>query len=159
MSQQTGTAVIAIDGPGGAGKGTISRLVAQDLGWHLLDSGALYRLTALAALRRGIAMTDEAALEPVARELDVTFISEGEHTRIMLEGEDVSADIRNEHVGGCASQVAAIGSVREALLARQRGQSARAGGRWSRYGHRGFSGGSSQDISDRQCRGARPKTT
>ncbi|MFC0266918.1 (d)CMP kinase [Kushneria aurantia] len=112
--------VVAIDGPGGAGKGTVSQLVAHRLGWHLLDSGALYRLTALAAERQGVASDDEAALERVARHLDVAFISEGEGARVLLAGDDVSSEIRTERVGALASEVAALGSVRSALLSRQR---------------------------------------
>ncbi len=113
-------AVLTVDGPGGAGKGTISRLIADRLGWHLLDSGALYRLTALAAMRRGVALDDEAALERVAAALDVVFLVEGDATRVMLEGDDVSRDIRTEPVGDAASRVAALPAVRQALLQRQR---------------------------------------
>ncbi|EWH02454.1 (d)CMP kinase [Halomonas sp. BC04] len=113
-------AVLTVDGPGGAGKGTISRLIADRLGWHLLDSGALYRLTALAAMRRDVALDDEAALERVAAALDVVFLVEGDATRVMLEGDDVSRDIRTEPVGDAASRVAALPAVRQALLQRQR---------------------------------------
>lgn len=120
MSETVSAPVVTIDGPGGAGKGTVSRWLAHDLEWHLLDSGALYRLTALAAERRGLALKDEAAVEEVARELDVVFVSEAAHVRVLLEGLDVSAEIRTERVGGLASQVASIGAVRKALLARQR---------------------------------------
>lgn len=114
--------VITLDGPGGAGKGTISQIIAGKLGWHLLDSGALYRLTALAAERKGVAFDDEAALSDVARHLDVAFLpgAENEPVSVILEGEEVSQAIRTESTGNNASQVAALNGVRDALLQRQR---------------------------------------
>ncbi len=113
--------VITIDGPGGSGKGTISRLVAQQLGWQLLDSGALYRLLALAAKTHHIELDNDQALETLAAHLDVQFSGENEdETRILLEGEDVSQIIRTEQCGVAASRVAALPRVRESLLARQR---------------------------------------
>lgn len=112
-----GAPVIAIDGPSGSGKGTLASLVARRLGWHLLDSGALYRLLAFAATGRGIDLDDAPALTVLAANLDVRF--EGE-LRIVLDGEDVGASIRNEQVGAGASRVAVLPTVREALLGRQR---------------------------------------
>jgi len=114
--------VLTIDGPSGSGKGTIAALVAQDLGWHLLDSGALYRLVALGAQRRGIDLADETALAGYAARLDVSFeIQPGTgEARIWLEGEVVGDAIRSETTGNAASKVAALPAVRQALLQRQR---------------------------------------
>lgn len=118
---QENVPVITIDGPSGAGKGTVARIVAEQLGWHLLDSGAIYRVLAVAAEHHNIAADDEESLLPVAAHLDVQFqiCSEGEG-KVILEGEDVSNAIRTEEVGALASQVAAFPRVREALLRRQR---------------------------------------
>jgi cytidylate kinase len=113
--------VITIDGPGGSGKGTLSRLLAQKLGWQLLDSGAIYRVLALAAMHHQISADDEEALQPLAAHLDVQF-SADEHgnTKVTLEGENVSHTIRTEDVGSVASKIASLPRVREALLRRQR---------------------------------------
>lgn len=114
--------VITIDGPSGSGKGTVSRLLAQQLGWHILDSGAIYRVLALAALHHNIDAADEEALIPLAAHLDVQFEIEdpAKPAKIVLEGEDVTHSIRTEEVGGAASKVASLPRVREALLRRQR---------------------------------------
>jgi cytidylate kinase len=113
--------VITIDGPSASGKGTISTLVAQALGWQMLDSGALYRLVAYAALKESVALDDIASLERIARQLDVQFIAEpGQETAIFLGGENVTLAIRHEECGNAASTVAALPAVRSALLARQR---------------------------------------
>lgn len=113
------TPVLTIDGPGGAGKGTISRMAAQRLGWHYLDSGALYRLLAMAAQRRQIPLDDERALASLARQLDIRF-GTGNDDSVWCDGEAVSALIRTEQAGSRASIVAAIPAVRDALLQRQR---------------------------------------
>ena len=113
--------VLAIDGPSGSGKGTIARRVAEALNWHLLDSGALYRVVALAARRRGVALDDATALAQVATDLDVRFdVATSGEERIVLDGDDVTAEIRTEAAGAGASQVAALPAVRDALLERQR---------------------------------------
>ncbi|KPK40871.1 MAG: cytidylate kinase [Gammaproteobacteria bacterium SG8_47] len=114
--------VITIDGPSGSGKGTISRQLAQELSWHFLDSGALYRLVALAAEHHGIALGNEEALVTLAAHLDVEFeVAEGQgEPRIVLEGEEVSKALRSETCGNNASRVAVLTGVRQALLERQR---------------------------------------
>lgn len=113
--------VITIDGPSGSGKGTVSRIVARRLGWHLLDSGALYRLVALAGLRAGLASGDEAGHESLAAALDVRFdVDEHGAERVWLGREDVTGDLRTERTGNAASRVAAMPSVRTSLLERQR---------------------------------------
>ena len=113
--------VICIDGPSGSGKGTIAQRVAEALGFHLLDSGALYRLTALAASRRGVELDDEAAVAEVARDMQPFFEPAGSRgLRTYLDGSNVTRDIRAEEVGMNASRVASMPKVREALLARQR---------------------------------------
>lgn len=114
--------VLTLDGPGGSGKGTIASRVARTLGWHLLDSGALYRLVALGAARRGIDMADEAALAGYAAGMDVDFEVRPDSGEVVakLDGEAVGDAIRTEQVGNDASKVAALGGVREALLQRQR---------------------------------------
>jgi CMP/dCMP kinase len=113
--------VITVDGPSGAGKGTISHMLADKLGWHLLDSGALYRVTGQACVIEGVSWDDHPAVTEIARHLDVTF-SAGDSGEILVayKGIDVSREIRTEEGGRCASTVATIPSVREALLARQR---------------------------------------
>jgi len=108
--------VIAIDGPTASGKGTVACLVAKALGWQVLDSGALYRLTALATLEKGVDPGDENAVADVARQLDVEFLGD----QIMLDGHDVALRIRQEEVSNLASRIAAYLPVREALLQRQR---------------------------------------
>lgn len=112
--------VITIDGPSGAGKGTVCRLLAQKLGWEILDSGAIYRVLALASIHHQIEPSDEESLMPLAAHLDVQFLSTETSSKIVLEGEEVTQAIRNEEVGGIASQIAALPRVREALLRRQR---------------------------------------
>jgi cytidylate kinase len=108
--------VIAIDGPSASGKGTIAVRVAAVLGFHVLESGALYRLVALASLRAGIAETGEAALARIAASLDVKFV-DGE---ILLSGEQVTDELRGEEIGNRASAIAALPALRGALLERQR---------------------------------------
>lgn len=108
--------VIAIDGPSASGKGTVALLAAKKLGFHYLDSGSLYRLVALAAMRAEVGLDDEKALSGIAGNLDVSFIDE----EIRLGNEDVSDAIRAEACGNAASKVAAYPHVRSALLARQR---------------------------------------
>lgn len=112
--------VITIDGPSGVGKGTLCNALAAMLGWQLLDSGAIYRVLALAALHHRVDIASEEALTPLAVHLDVRFIAEREALKVVLEGEDVSNEIRTEAMGNVASQVAAFPRVREALLRRQR---------------------------------------
>lgn len=113
--------VITVDGPSGAGKGTIAHRLADHLGWHLLDSGALYRVTAQACLIEGVAWDDEPAVAAIARVLDVIFASgaNGEES-VKYKGQEVSAVIRTEEGGRGASTVAALPSVRTALFERQR---------------------------------------
>jgi CMP/dCMP kinase len=112
--------VLTIDGPSGSGKGTIAQMIAQEFGWHYLDSGAIYRVLAQAAIRHQIDFSEEAALASLAEGLDVRFAFDNADLVVMLEGEDVSLQIRSEEAGNAASKVAAIPAVRSALLQRQR---------------------------------------
>jgi len=116
-----GVPILTIDGPSGSGKGTISRAAARALGWGLLDSGALYRLVALAGRRAGIRLEDAPGLSKLAEQLDIRFGSGPDGGEIVwLEGRDVTRDIRTEQAGNDASKVAALPAVRAALLERQR---------------------------------------
>lgn len=112
--------VITIDGPSGAGKGTVSSMLAKKLGWHFLDSGAIYRVLAMASVHHQIPADDEVGLLPLASGLDVNFKTVDVGTRVILEGEDVTDEIRTESVGAIASKIASLPSIREALLRRQR---------------------------------------
>jgi cytidylate kinase len=112
--------VVAVDGPSGAGKGTLSILLAEHYRWQFLDSGAIYRVLAVATTHHGIEPDDEGGIVPLACSLDVTFEPLKGATRVFLEGEDVTDDIRTEDVGSVASKIAALPRVREALLRRQR---------------------------------------
>ncbi|OTA21658.1 cytidylate kinase [Xenorhabdus beddingii] len=112
--------VITVDGPSGAGKGTLCQALAEALNWQLLDSGAIYRVLALAAIHHQVDIQSEDALVPLAANLDVRFVPANGKLRVILEGEDVSNEIRTETVGNTASQAATFPRVREALLRRQR---------------------------------------
>lgn len=119
--------VITIDGPTASGKGTISRLLAGQLGWEMLDSGALYRLVGLKALRLNVALDSESALAQMALDLDIRFgggeddrALDDKETQVFLDGENVTLAIRTEQCGAAASKVAALPKVRSALLDKQR---------------------------------------
>lgn len=113
--------IITVDGPSGSGKGTVSRILAKQLGFHYLDSGALYRLLGLVAVRHHIDFSRTTDLSKLAENMDVRFeaLANG-HNRVILEGEDVTQELRTEETGALASNVASIQAVRDALLIRQR---------------------------------------
>ena len=112
--------VIAIDGPGGSGKGTVSMRLAQELGWHFLDSGALYRIVAVAAMDRKIASDAGPSLDELAQQLDVKFGFSDEGMVILLDGNRITDRLRSEEVSAFASEVATIAAVRAALVGLQR---------------------------------------
>lgn len=114
--------VVTIDGPSGSGKGTVSQILAARLGWHYLDSGALYRVLGLVAQRRGINLDDEPALCRLAESMKISFVPQpdGSPAGVNVDGEDVSAELRTETTGALASQVAALPAIRAALLQKQR---------------------------------------
>jgi CMP/dCMP kinase len=115
------TQIVTIDGPSGSGKGTIARAVAVRVGWHLLDSGALYRLVALAGIKRALKLDDIDGHTRIAASMDVRFdVGADGGELILLSGEEVSGQIRSEVAGQGASRVAAWPAVRSALLGRQR---------------------------------------
>ncbi len=113
--------VLTIDGPSGVGKGTVARVIAQQQGWHLLDSGAIYRAFALAVDARSVSIENEAALEEIAKNLDLEFRTESDNelVSVYLDGKEVSNVLRTEQTGEMASRIASIGVVRAALLKRQ----------------------------------------
>ncbi len=111
--------VLTIDGPSGSGKGTVAQLIAKDLGWHYLDSGAIYRVLAQAAIKHSVDLADEQKLAVIAQDLDIVFSLADNSLKVMLEGEDVTTLIRSEKAGNAASKVAVLPAVRSALLERQ----------------------------------------
>lgn len=112
--------IITVDGPSGAGKGTLCHALAEKLGFDFLDSGAIYRITALAAVKSGTALDDEDSLTEIGRNLDVKFIPKDGEVNVILNGENVGDQIRTAEAGQNASKVAVFPKVREALLQRQR---------------------------------------
>ncbi len=116
----TDVPVIAIDGPGGSGKGTITTRLARHLGWHFLDSGALYRLTALAAIKKPADLYNEAELGEIAANLVIRFETTPDGVVSLLDEQDVSKRMRHEDIGAVASKIAAVPAVRAALASRQR---------------------------------------
>ena len=112
--------IITVDGPSGAGKGTLCYALAQKLGFDFLDSGAIYRITALAATKKAILLDDENALAEIGQNLDVQFIPQDGEVNVILNGENVGDQIRTAEAGQNASKVAAFPKVRQALLQRQR---------------------------------------
>lgn len=117
----TAVPVLTIDGPSGSGKGTISRAVAGRLGWHYLDSGALYRSVGLVVSRAGLDLSDHDALVRLASGTDIRFLAEGvDEPRVLVDGVDATDELRTETAGAAASAIAAIPEVRRALFAKQR---------------------------------------
>jgi cytidylate kinase len=114
--------VITIDGPSGAGKGTITLRIAKHLGWHTLDSGALYRVLAMACIHHAIPLTDATAVASLAPQINIQFeaLPDLSNTRVILDGQDVTLALRTETSGQAASQIAALPAVRQALLVKQR---------------------------------------
>jgi cytidylate kinase len=119
-AEQMSVPVITIDGPGGSGKGTIAMRLAQNLGWNFLDSGALYRVVAVAAMERAIEADNEQALGELAGNLDVSFSFTGDEVVILLDGNRITGKLRSEETGVFASKIAAVPAVRAALVKRQR---------------------------------------
>lgn len=111
--------IFTVDGPSGAGKGTVSRAIARELGWHFLDSGAIYRALAIAVQRAGVPTDDAAAVARLAAELDLEF-PPTDPPRVLLGGEDITDELQTETCGAVASTIAAIPSVRQKLLQKQR---------------------------------------
>lgn len=121
MGSPEAVPILTVDGPSGSGKGTVSRVLARRLGWHLLDSGALYRLVAVDGLARGLASDDEAGHANLARDMRVVFGAGADDSeRIELDGREVTREVRSEEAGQGASRVAVWPAVRSALLERQR---------------------------------------
>ena len=116
------TSVVTIDGPSGAGKGTVARNIAYELGFHLLDSGAIYRVLGLAAIEQGIAFDDIDGLVALANSLKLSFPYDKKHTDIVLDGFPLGQKLRNQMVADAASKVALNPSVRRALMDLQRRQ-------------------------------------
>jgi CMP/dCMP kinase len=117
---QSPVPVVTIDGPSGSGKGTIAEALARRLGWHRLDSGALYRSIGVAAERKGVPLDDPAGLARLTRGLELSFAADPDGESVRIEGEDVTAAIRSEKAGQAASVLSAVPAVRQALLERQR---------------------------------------
>jgi cytidylate kinase len=121
MHDPTKVPVITIDGPSGTGKGTLCHMLAAHLGWHFLDSGALYRVLAFAVVKQGIDFSDVKKLVLAAHALNLRFeIDNDQNSMVILDEQNISGDIRTEQCGQNASRIAAIPEIREALLARQR---------------------------------------
>ena len=112
--------VIAIDGPVGSGKGTISRILARTLGWHLLDSGALYRLVALKMIQKKVSLNDSSAVVDIAKTMDISFSDSKKKQQIYLDSVDITLDLRTEECGNIASKIASRPALRVALMKRQR---------------------------------------
>ncbi len=133
--------VITIDGPSGAGKGTLCKAMAEALQWHLLDSGAIYRVLALAALHHHVDLASEDALVPLASHLDVRFVSTDGNTEVITEGEDVSGEIRTQEVANAASRWRhSHACVKRFFAANVHSAKRWFNRRWTRYGDRGLPG-------------------
>jgi cytidylate kinase len=112
--------VVAIDGPVGAGKSTVARALARRLGYRYVDTGAMYRSVAWAATRRGVPLADESAVSALARTLEIEFVPAGDRQRVLVDGADVTEDIRRPEMSDASSVVSAYPAVRDAMVALQR---------------------------------------